>query len=124
LNVVALEHFADLGYAIPLRVNPSDFYLDITTLDQRTEELRISSKERIDSFVSAFQKKSIGMDGMNDQKIGSQAEHHGKTQWATSFFNEFWVLCARYGKDTIRDEVEIAAIFGANVFMLVCRLIT
>jgi energy-coupling factor transporter ATP-binding protein EcfA2 len=115
----ALEHFAGLGYSIPLRLNPSDFYLDITTLDQRTDELRFSSKARIDTFVSAFQKKAIGMDGMNEQKIGTQAEPHDKRQWASTISYEIWVLWVRYVKDALRDKLGISALFGANIFMLV-----
>jgi ABC-type multidrug transport system permease subunit len=49
-----LEHFASLGYQIPSNTNPSDFFLDTITLDQRNEKLVQESTERITKFQDAW----------------------------------------------------------------------
>jgi ABC-type multidrug transport system ATPase subunit len=117
----ALDHFAKLSFEIPPNINASDFYLDITTFDQRSDELRKETKARIEMFVTEFEKKAQWMD--ETTKVSTKPPGKIHTQWPTSGLNEFLVLWDRYSKDSIRDKAFIGSTFGQNIFMLVNILI-
>jgi hypothetical protein len=119
LTVDALAHFKSLNYPIPENTNPSDFYLDLTTYDQRSEELRKTTKDRIDMFVREFEKKAIEMDGMNEVKTNFDVEKQYATQYPSNILNEFIVLWDRNFKDTVRDVAVLGATFGQSIFLLV-----
>jgi ABC-type multidrug transport system ATPase subunit len=73
-NKGALEHFATLGYQIPENTNPSGYYLCITTLNQRSDELRTITKARIELFAKAKKVKF--------EYKGVHPNHRDeKTQW-------------------------------------------
>jgi ABC-type multidrug transport system ATPase subunit len=50
----ALVHFSSLGYVIPPKTNPSDFFMDTLTLDQRDPEKLAASKARVDNSKVAW----------------------------------------------------------------------
>ena len=111
----ALTHFSDIGYKIPENTNPSDFFLDITTLDQRTAELKQQTTMRIEKFVAAYRairKECPRMDAIPESiKM--------KTQWPSMWLGEFSVLLQRNMKNTLRDKAAIGATIGQSVFLFV-----
>ena len=51
-------HFNSLGYIIPeTKVNPADFYVDITSIDNRTRAKEIESTERIEKITDVWKEK-------------------------------------------------------------------
>jgi ABC-type multidrug transport system ATPase subunit len=120
LKLDTLDHFAKLNFQIPPNVNPSDFYLDITTFDQRTDELRTETNARIEMFVREFEKKSLTTDESSKMIVDTNHERQIHTQWPSSALNEFTVLSERYFKDALRDQAFVGATFGQNIFLLVC----
>ncbi|KAJ3017894.1 UNVERIFIED_CONTAM: ABC transporter G member 24 [Siphonaria sp. JEL0065] len=51
----AIGHFESLGFPLPAFTNPSDFFLDVITLDQRTPESLKENLDRIDILEKAWQ---------------------------------------------------------------------
>jgi hypothetical protein len=117
-NNDALVHFAKLGYAIPENTNPSDFFLDITTLDQRTELSRKETSDRIEVFASAY--NEIQATVTKPALLSENA--HGKIQWPSMWISEFGILLQRNLANTFRDNAAIGATLGQSVFLFVFRL--
>lgn len=49
----ALVHFQSLGYPLPPKMNPSDFFLDLITPDFRSDDVKAESLGRIEKFFVA-----------------------------------------------------------------------
>ncbi|CDR35783.1 hypothetical protein NBRC10512_006151 [Rhodotorula toruloides] len=52
-----LPHFDSLGYPAPEHTNPLDFVIDLSSIDNRTDDAEESSKERVGALVSAWRRK-------------------------------------------------------------------
>ncbi|KAI8905004.1 P-loop containing nucleoside triphosphate hydrolase protein [Gorgonomyces haynaldii] len=113
-NNDALKHFDALGYPIPENTNPSDFYLDIGTVDQRTPELKEASQKRITSFVEAYNKiKPQGRKGGEVNHVSS------RTVWPASWLQEFAILVERNVLDTVRNKSTVIGILGQSIFITI-----
>ncbi|KAH9252748.1 hypothetical protein BASA81_009257 [Batrachochytrium salamandrivorans] len=102
----ALESFENLDYPLPPKTNPSDFFMDIMTLDQRSKELRDASQARIDRFVAAYDiirqntfsstnmlaPTPISTPGL---KSGNSLVNRTRTEWPSSWLGEVMVLLHR-----------------------------
>ncbi|KAJ3330848.1 hypothetical protein HDU76_004694 [Blyttiomyces sp. JEL0837] len=113
----ALDHFAALGYPLPPKTNPSDFFLDIITYDQRTPELKAESGARIDKFDQEWRRVS------NEKQTSPQSSQmlpiEERDTWAVSWFTEFTVLFERNMKDVFRNAATIRASLGQAVFLVI-----
>ncbi|KAJ1906086.1 hypothetical protein LPJ81_001540 [Coemansia sp. IMI 209127] len=54
----AIEYFASIGYQCPMHENPADYFVDIMTLDYRSEEALEKSKEQVRLLAEKFQEYS------------------------------------------------------------------
>ncbi|GAA5939117.1 uncharacterized protein JCM15063_004431 [Sporobolomyces koalae] len=54
LRTDLLRHFATLGYVPPKRTNPLDFVIDVSSIDNRDDEIEVESKERVGKLVIAW----------------------------------------------------------------------
>eukprot|EP00126_Sphaerothecum_destruens_P006259 Sdes_comp19286_c0_seq1m10326 len=50
-----LPYFEQLGYGCPAYTNPLDFYIDLISINRKSEALFVKSRVRVDAIVSAFQ---------------------------------------------------------------------
>ncbi|BGP02838.1 ATP-binding cassette transporter snq2 [Rhodotorula toruloides] len=57
-----LPHFDSLGYPAPEHTNPLDFVIDLSSVDNRTDEAEESSKERVGALISAWRRKEASTD--------------------------------------------------------------
>lgn len=95
--------------------NPSDHFIDIITMDNRSEETKQESKERISRIIEAWQNHI------------NQLQHQGipqpiPRQWANGIIQETSILFTRSLKETMRDKqrliatliqtISLTAIFG------------
>ncbi|KAJ2226285.1 hypothetical protein GGF40_001936 [Coemansia sp. RSA 1286] len=62
----AIHYFAGIGYQCPVHENPADFFVDLMTLDYRSEETLLASKERVESLVEQFSAHRNKMDMLED----------------------------------------------------------
>nr|DBA27190.1 TPA: hypothetical protein GDO54_011359 [Pyxicephalus adspersus] len=52
-----VQYFTSIGYPCPRYSNPADFYVDLTSIDQRTREQEMECLERTKSLSDIFQQK-------------------------------------------------------------------
>ncbi|KAJ1748521.1 hypothetical protein LPJ79_004442 [Coemansia sp. RSA 1821] len=50
----AIEYFAGIGYQCPVHENPADYFIDLMTLDFRTDELLGESRARVAALAQSF----------------------------------------------------------------------
>ncbi|KAJ2699964.1 hypothetical protein FB645_005146 [Coemansia sp. IMI 203386] len=50
----SIDYFASIGYQCPMHENPADYFVDLMTLDYRSEEALTKSKEQVNSLVDRF----------------------------------------------------------------------
>jgi ABC-type multidrug transport system ATPase subunit len=116
----ALAHFAKLGFEIPPNTNPSDFFSDISTLDQRTAELKLESTQRINLFQKSWEERTITSPlGSKSQLKESVSNPSGKVAWPSPIYYEIYILLKRAMLDVIRDKAILGATLGQGVFLTV-----
>jgi hypothetical protein len=140
----ALTFFAKLEYPLPPKTNPSDHFLDVVTLDQRSPELQQTSLARIELFANAWEKeksdkkllvdipKAVTNGDAEDGKLGILKSHSGK--YNSSWLTQLWILLGRNMKDVLRDKATIGATLGQGViialvmgfifFVSICNLLS
>lgn len=102
----ALDHFKGLGFIIPTSTNPSDFFLDVISLDQRSAESLESSKKRIEKFGQSW--AVITKEIFLPLKIQN---YPAETSVIEKFnpYHELVILLQRNGKIMIRDKISFFA---------------
>lgn len=76
-----LKHFDHMGFTCPLRVNPADFILDLSSLDTSSAETEEESYLRINALATSF--KHLSMRLLEQQRGGVRgcAEEKGRGLW-------------------------------------------
>jgi hypothetical protein len=106
---------------MPAQINPSDFFLDTMTIDQRSEDLNLKSTERLVRLENEW--NNVGGQSQCLHEIKeivtasapiSSTETSPAGGW-NSFFHEFPVLLQRSFSDELRDKGTIGATVGQSV---------
>ena len=72
----AVEYFAKLSFKCPDLTNPADFFMDITSVDRRSEVAERNSRDRLHLFASKCEERELGenavklADSMNSSLFG------------------------------------------------------
>ena len=129
MYIDALDYFTKRGFPLPPKTNPSDFFMDVVTLDQRTEELKTSSLARIKIFHDAWAAKEKALEdkcNAGDKKVVPTDSHNQSTssshvvvEWPSTWMGEFSVLLTRNMLDVLRDFRSTAAFIAQGAFLLV-----
>ncbi|KAL8287852.1 hypothetical protein RB600_003672 [Gaeumannomyces tritici] len=114
--------FADLGFELPPFVNPAEFVIDISAVDNRTPEMEQESTERVrrlketwdDESRKRFSALESGAQVATSRKAKIEARKHA------SFFRQAVVLTDRTFKVTYRDPMGMAASVLEAILMGVC----
>ncbi|KAI8866913.1 hypothetical protein GQ42DRAFT_165178 [Ramicandelaber brevisporus] len=140
----AADFFADNGYVCPAHENPADFYIDVLTLDNSTDEAREESRSRVHTLAEAFANskyasglhKAADADTTNnssaevvyDEKQPASSASAGQHQYQpllkrrqhnSSWIHEFRTLLSRSWLSIIRDpSVTIGAIMQIVVLTI------
>jgi len=56
----AVEYFAKLSFKCPDLTNPADFFMDITSMDRRSEVAEKNSRDRLRLFASKCEERELG----------------------------------------------------------------
>ncbi|KAJ1831477.1 hypothetical protein LPJ63_004251 [Coemansia sp. RSA 2711] len=75
----AIEYFAGIGFHCPVHENPADYFIDLMTLDYRTEELLAESQARVVGLAESFQQHRA----KGEQSIESLVEDKTETGSST-----------------------------------------
>ena len=112
----SLSHFGNLGFKIPPNTNPSDYFSDISTLDQRNSELKEESLKRITLFQEAWKDK---VSSPAATKLNLKQELSKVSAWSSPIYYEVFVLLRRAMLDVIRDKATLGATLGQAIFITV-----
>ncbi|KAJ3220186.1 ATP-binding cassette sub- G member 2 [Dinochytrium kinnereticum] len=117
----ALIFFAKLDYPLPDKTNPSDHFIDVATLDQRTPEFQEQSQARIDRFATAWEKEKPSLPS-SPKAITSGPEQDatsGSVRYYSSWLTQFSVLLGRNLKEMMRDAGILGATLGQGVVIVI-----
>uniref|UniRef100_A0A8D1ANK8 ATP-binding cassette sub-family G member 8 n=1 Tax=Sus scrofa TaxID=9823 RepID=A0A8D1ANK8_PIG len=57
-----VQYFTSAGHPCPRYSNPADFYVDLTSIDRRSREQEVATREKAQSLAALFQEKVRGFD--------------------------------------------------------------
>ncbi|GAA5992258.1 hypothetical protein JCM10908_001843 [Rhodotorula pacifica] len=80
-----LPHFAAQGYDAPSESNPLDFVIDISSVDNRSSDAELESKDRVGRLVLAWREKEAAIETHSQPRISLNANrpHAGDVEEAT-----------------------------------------
>lgn len=106
-----IPYFASLGYTVPEMVNPADYFIDISSVDARSDESHEVTKKRLDELVqswSQYEAEHIRFDPIDANK-----EIRVRNMAASvSFWNQVVVQTKRNIKLNTSDYVTLFATFA------------
>ncbi|KAJ3330847.1 hypothetical protein HDU76_004693 [Blyttiomyces sp. JEL0837] len=115
----ALTHFSRLGFNLPPKTNPTDFFLDIVTFDARTQELKETTTGRIELFDKEWRKLSEADKSELVTSSTPQFDIEDDERWSLSWFSEAAILLERNMKDLGRNAESLWVTVGQSVFIVI-----
>ncbi|KAJ2655410.1 hypothetical protein IWW48_005550 [Coemansia sp. RSA 1200] len=126
----SIQYFEGIGYKCPVHENPADYFVDIMTLDYRSEETLAKSRAQIESLAEKFaeysgngqsrssvssEKKALGKDGAAS---AGNASHSTETKLPrNNWFSEYSTLARRDWLNALRNVPFLAGQITQAVFM-------
>ena len=111
-----LQHFTSLGYPCPEMENPADFFLDLISVDARSEEARVESQTRVDKFIAAWDTKNgtnLSEDYANIPRMNESSGPKRPNPWGL----EFTWLILRAFKIQLRDYPTILGLIAQTLII-------
>jgi ATP-binding cassette subfamily G (WHITE) protein 2 len=117
----ASAYFSNIGYPNPHLFNPADFFLDVLSPDNRSEELDNDSKARIDQIVSHWNNNSLSLtksakENILEGKILPEIKPIGTENSLLKTLLNFKLLCWRSFTEARRDVATIRLRFFQSIF--------
>lgn len=98
--------FEKQGHVLPPFVNPAEFVIDMSAIDNRTPELETETASRVEALHAAWAKDSVGQfPPLGGIVTTSRAHRKAKGMKHTSFWVQLKVLTDRTFKVTYRDPL-------------------
>ncbi|EDQ85608.1 uncharacterized protein MONBRDRAFT_34196 [Monosiga brevicollis MX1] len=133
----AVNYFDQLGYGCPPTYNPSDWFLDLVSLDIRNRDAERQTKKRIQYLAERFrdyeQKHPMSsvktIRGGAPLALTSSDAEAGRTEdpdsnYAVSWGRQFWILLQRAATITSREKAtNMARFIQSLIFGLLLGLI-
>jgi ABC-type multidrug transport system ATPase subunit len=116
--------FADAGHPVPENFNPADHFLDVISVDFRTDELARASSMRRDALVQRFEDKGAPDSGTCDAAMKTKPGNRRCERDATvndrpagqNFFVAFALLLRRSWREQTRDKTTLGIKYFMNTF--------
>lgn len=108
----AVPYFDSVGFKCPLAFNPADFYLDLISLDQRSNASRERTEKRIAYLADKFEQheKENPMELMNEASRASvrkpKTSNRRGDKYSTSWLTQFWLMSWRSFVIMTRDKLD------------------
>lgn len=114
----ALEHFDSLGYPCPSQVNPADYFVDLITVDHRSDERAASSQKRINLLVEEWSRTNPA----KNVPYGAELATKFKPFQRVGLLAQFTQLVLREFRGIIRDKSILIALLAQIIYLtiLVC----
>lgn len=113
------DHFSRLGFVVPkVKVNPADFYVDITSIDTRNRDSEIETSARVSTISNAWETEMLSLPIINEKTVAILIEdpvddHIIFTEVGSApFLREVSILIRRNLRLQIRDPIN----WGGNLF--------
>lgn len=118
----ALEYFRNLGHPCPNLVNPADFFLDIISIDDRSDELKQQSQKRLEEFADKWSALHDDKAGYLVAQLSADTLLEKKQLdmgWNKSWFTELGILLGREFKCLFRNKIYLGATIVQTIFISV-----
>lgn len=122
------NHFETLGFVVPkVKVNPADFYIDITSIDTRNRKNEIESSKRVGEITNAWKIKMMQLSEIQEKNAEISLRCHVEDNviftdvGSAPFLREVSILIRRNLRLQTRDPIGWGgALFEALFLGLVC----
>ncbi|KNC80168.1 hypothetical protein SARC_07461 [Sphaeroforma arctica JP610] len=136
----AVDYFSKLNFVAPSHFNPADYFIDLLSIDSRTDETRDICLARLEYLSDHYHQKeaskstknmstllrkkdadeaAANVEGANGKKQHMNMNHH-QNSWGAEFF----ILCGRTIKLMLRErQSNMARIFQTLFFSILLGLI-
>jgi ABC-type multidrug transport system ATPase subunit len=115
-NRKMVKYFSTMGHELPLHTNPSDFILDLCSIDLRSEEAEKTSRLRVEKFNENWQehKNELPFDSIDELEEGEEEAITSPalkslTRNVTPFYIGFPALLSRSFLNTRRQPMLVAS---------------
>ncbi|KAJ1730734.1 hypothetical protein LPJ61_002865 [Coemansia biformis] len=122
----AIEYFAGIGHQCPVHENPADYFIDLMTLDYRTDETLAKSREQIKGLADTFELSEKRGGSVSSSSVAGIDKSHlaldGEAAVAHSlprnnWFYEYGTLARRDWLNLLRNVPFLVGQLVQGVFM-------
>mmetsp|Transcript_1517 Transcript_1517/g.4382 ORF Transcript_1517/g.4382 Transcript_1517/m.4382 type:complete len:422 (+) Transcript_1517:619-1884(+) len=121
----AVRHFQSLGFEMPLHFNPADFYLDLISMDARSEESEAKTRGRIEMLASHFQEEkgselqATDTPALEDYAMPKSNISDSSSDYRAFELHQFQVLFGRAFTQITRDKIPFIISICTAIFFSV-----
>eukprot|EP00834_Sanchytrium_tribonematis_P004320 NODE_206_length_12919_cov_0.381357.p2 type:complete len:548 gc:universal NODE_206_length_12919_cov_0.381357:8869-10512(+) len=113
----ALDYFSKNGFPCPENTNPANFFIDLITIDYRTEEKREKSENRINKLIENWKQHDFKAKYPKIQEY-HVAGGHLSFQYNSTWLYEFGILFKRSLKETTQNPAIVGITIVQSLFQL------
>ncbi|KAJ2450337.1 hypothetical protein EV183_004359 [Coemansia sp. RSA 2336] len=121
----AIEYFTNIGFECPVHENPADYFVDLMTLDYRSEETLARSKEQVQTLADKFaeydtEKSNVSSSSSREKGLAAQGEELSPDDFdlpRNNWFYEYSTLAHRDWSNILRNVPFLAGQIVQSVFM-------
>ncbi|KAJ2347138.1 hypothetical protein GGF43_004823, partial [Coemansia sp. RSA 2618] len=120
----AIDYFANIGYQCPMHENPADYFVDLMTLDYRSEESLARSKKQVQDLADKFSEYTGENEKSSTSSLGKGLASQGEELSTEDFdiprnnwFHEYSTLARRDWVNILRNVPFLSGQFVQSVFM-------
>jgi ABC-type multidrug transport system ATPase subunit len=120
-----IDYFYNLGFRCPAHYNPSDYILDLISLDYSSEELLKSTKQQINTLIEShscrdyFSLDDVSLDDDDDDNIENFTKFDDKTHFNSTWMEQFRLLFKRSLNEELRDRTALMIRLSTNFFFCI-----
>lgn len=116
-----IDYFHNLNFRCPAHFNPSDYILDLISLDYSSEELLKSSKQQVNMLIESYNQREhfvdISLD--DDDDIEDFTEFQNQTHFNSSWTEQFKLLFKRSLNEELKDRTSLMIRLSTNFFFCI-----
>ena len=123
-----INYFDNLGFKCPKHYNPSDYILDLISLDYSSEERLIFTKEQIHKLINGYNNCDKFVDiPLDDRRIDdgcvddiiNLGNFNDKTQFNSKWTEQFRLLFKRSLNEELRNKTALIIRLSTNLFFAI-----